>query len=373
MAILWRYLLDECKGTINFAHQTFKWSNEGKGVAAVHCVIVGFGLNERAEKTLFSYDDITGEPKPIKTKNINGYLVNSDNVFFDKTKKQISNELEMLSGGKPTEGGFLLLSDVERLALINEEPLAGNYIRPFLMGNEFLNDIPRFCLWFDNIDLIKFNQNLTKMPQIKARIENVKKMRLNSTKHATQKLADTPHLFGEIRTSKSDYLALPKVSSEARKFIPIGFLDKNTISGDKLFFIPNASLYHFGIMSSSMHNAFMRLTAGRLESRYSYSNTIVYNNFPYPFTAENHDKKADTARDEISKAGQAVLDAREHYRKADPKPTLAQLYNRYLIDPYPILTKAHIDLDKAVDKAYGYKGNGTDESRVEFLLKLLTK
>lgn len=212
-----------------------------------------------------------------------------------------------------------------------------------------------------------------KMPQVKARIENVKKMRLDSTKLATQKLAETPHLFGEIRTSNSDYLALPKVSSEARKFIPIGFLDKNTISGDKLFFVPNASLYHFGIMSSSMHNAFMRLVAGRLESRYSYSNTIVYNNFPYPFTANDHDKKADTTRDEISKAGQAVLDAREHYRQTDPKPTLAQLYNRYLIDPYPILTKAHTDLDKAVDKAYGYKGNGTDESRVEFLLKLLTK
>ena len=147
----------------------------------------------------------------------------------------------------------------------------------------------------------------------------------------------------------------------------------DVIAGDKLYMMPNASLYHFGIMSSSMHNAFMRLTAGRMKSDYSYSNTIVYNNFPYPFTADYHDKKVDTARDEISKAGQAVLDAREHYRKADPKPTLAQLYNRYLIDPYPILTKAHIDLDKAVDKAYGYKGNGTDESRVEFLLKLLTK
>ena len=365
-------MLDECKGTINFAHQTFKWSNEGKGVAAVHCVIVGFGLNERAEKTLFSYDDITGEPKPIKAKNINGYLINGDNVFFDKTKKQVSNEILMDYGSMPNDGGYLLLSDEEYENLTSKEPLAKKYIKPFMMGNEFLNDIGRWCLWFNDCDPVELNKDLAKMPLVKERIENVKRQRSQSNREATKKLAEIPHLFGERRYSNQPYIGLPRVSSENRKFIPIGFLD-GTVAGDKLYVLLGGTLYHFAILSSSMHNAFMRLTAGRLESRYSYSNTIVYNNFPYPFTAEDHDKKADTARDEISKVGQAVLDAREHYRKADPKPTLAQLYNRYLIDPYPILTKAHIDLDKAVDKAYGYKGNGTDESRVEFLLKLLTK
>ena len=308
VAILWRYLLDECKGTINFAHQTFKWSNEGKGVAAVHCVIVGFGLNERAEKTLFSYDDITGEPKPIKAKNINGYLINGDNVFFDKTKKQVSNEILMDYGSMPNDGGYLLLSDEEYENLTSKEPLAKKYIKPFMMGNEFLNDIGRWCLWFNDCDPVELNKDLAKMPLVKERIENVKRQRSQSNREATKKLAEIPHLFGERRYSNQPYIGLPRVSSENRKFIPIGFLD-GTVAGDKLYVLLGGTLYHFAILSSSMHNAFMRLTAGRLESRYSYSNTIVYNNFPYPFTAEDHDKKADTARDEISKVGQAVLDA----------------------------------------------------------------
>lgn len=378
VAILWRYLLESCGGFINFAHQTFKWTNEGRGVAAVHCVIVGFGLQEHDDKTLFTYDDIAGDPKPNKAKNINGYLVNSENVFFDKIIKQYSKENLMYKGSQPTDGGNLLLSNEEYIELIQQEPLAKKYIRPFLGAQEFLNDISRWCLWFDGYDSIELNKDLEKMPLIIARLENVKKMRLESSNKETQKMADMPHLFQSIRQpSQGNYLLIPSVSSENRRLVPIGFIDHNTVCSNLVFSLQDATTYHFGVLSSSMHNAFMRLVAGRLKSDYRYSNTIVYNNFPYPFMADDNSKKATAARQAIGIAGQAVLDAREHYRTHNintdnPKPTLAQLYNRHLIDPYPQLTQAHAALDKAVDKAYGYKGNGSDESRVEFLLKRLS-
>ena len=370
VANLWQYLLEKRCGHINFAHHAFKWTNEGKGVAGVHCVIVGYSTHERKEKTIFSYDHISGDPTPNKAKIINGYLIDGALVFFQRSKKQASNELDMSRGNQPTDGGYLLLSDAEYKELIELEPLAKKYIKRYMMGYEFLNDVMRWCLWFDGCDPIELNKDLKEMPLVQSRIENVKVSRLSSTKLATIKKAETPHLFDERRHTNSPYIGLPTVSSENRRYIPIGFLDKNIIAGNKIYIITNATTYHFGILSSSMHNAFMRLTAGRLESRYNYSNTIVYNNFLYPFDAEDVDNKTVKARDSIGSAAQAVLDAREHYQDgSEDAPTLAQLYNTYMIDPYPELTKAHTALDKAVDKAYGYKGKGDDASRVEFLLK----
>jgi len=370
VAILWKYVLEQCKGYINFAHHTFRWSNEGKGVAAVHCIIVGYSIRQSTDKTIFSYDDIAGEPKPSKAKIINGYLVDAPLVFFDRASYQVSNELEMLSGCKPTDGNNLLLSDIEYKDLVEKEPIARKYLKRFMMGNEFLNDIERWCLWFDDSNPIELNNDLKNMPLVMQRIENVKHLRLASTKPNTVKKAKTPHLFDETRYSKSNYIALPVVSSENRKYIPTGFLDKNIIPGNKLFMVANADIYHFGILSSSMHNAFMRLTAGRMKSDYSYSSTIVYNNLPYPFDAKDSDNKTVKAKEIIGSAAQAVLDARQLYQDvSDDSPSLAKLYNTYMIDPYPELTKAHIALDKTVDKAYGYKGKGDDTSRVEFLLK----
>ena len=369
VAILWQYLLQDIGGHINFAHHTFKWSNEGKGIAAVHCVIVGYSTNERKEKTIFSYENIAGEPKPNKAKMINGYLIDGALVFFDRAKKQVSNELEMSRGNQPTDGGNLLLSDDEFKELIKIEPTAEKYIKRYMMGNEFLNNIKRWCLWFDGCDPLQLNKDLEKMPLVRQRIESVRSTRLLSTKAATVKKADTPHLFDERRHTNEPYIGLPRVSSENRKLIPIGFLD-GEVAGDKLYVLLGGKLYHFGVLSSSMHNAFMRLTAGRMKSDYSYSNTIVYNNFPYPFDAKDEDNKTVKAKDAIGSAAQAVLDARQHYQDGnEDAPTLAKLYNTYMIDPYPELTKAHTALDKAVDKAYGYKGKGDDASRVEFLLK----
>lgn len=239
----------------------------------------------------------------------------------------------MVSGGKPTEGGNLILSTDEKEALIATEPLAANYIRAFSMGNEFLNGIERWCIWFNGVPDVKRNHDLKQMPQVQARIQAVKAMREKSNKVATQKKATTPWLFDEIRNiSDGNYLAIPKVSSENRRFIPIGYLDSQTIAGDKLFMLPNATLYHFGILCSTMHNAFMRTVSGRLESRYSYSSLIVYNNFPFPESCrkpnddetacqEASGKKAKRQgrlktilRSAIEAAAQAILDIREKYR-----------------------------------------------------------
>ena len=371
VAVLWQYLLKDCGGYINFAHHTFKWSNEGKGIAAVHCIIVGYGTNESKEKIIFSYDDINGEPKPNKAKLINGYLIDAPLVFFDRRNKQISNQMLMSKGSQPTDGGNLLLSNEEYQELIEKEPITEKYLRPFIGSQEFLNNIERWCLWFEGCDLLQLNNDLSNMPTVTKRLKNVKEMREQSSKVATQKLAATPHLFTEIRQPKSEnYLLIPRVSSENRKYIPIGFISNKTVCSDAAFSLSDATLYHFGMLSSNMHNAFMRLVAGRLKSDYRYSNSIVYNNFLFPFDAKDENNKAVIAKETIELGGQAVLDARKYYQdSSEDAPTLAKLYNTYMIDPYPELTNAHVALDKAVDKAYGYKGKGDDASRVEFLLK----
>ena len=374
VAILWQYLLKDCDGYINFAHHTFKWTNEGKGIAAVHCVIVGYSTYERKERTIFSYDDITGEPKPSKAKHINGYLTDAPLVFFDKTRKQYSEEALMDYGCKVNDGGNLLLNRAEYDDLIANEPLAKKYIRPFIGSQEFLNNIERWCLWFYDYEPLELNKDLEKMPLVRKRLENIRELRLASRAETTHKLAKTPHLFeSERQPRKGDYLLIPSISSENRRYIPIGFLSSETVCSNLVFSLPNASLYQFGILSSNMHNSFMRLTAGRMKSDYRYSNTIVYNNFPYPFNAKDQDSQTLKTKDSIGSAAQAVLDARKHYQdSSENTPTLAKLYNAYMIDPYPELTKAHAALDKAVDKAYGYKGKGDDASRVEFLLKRIS-
>jgi hypothetical protein len=360
VGILWKHLLAQGV-TIHFAHRTFRWSNEGKGVAAVHCVIVGFGLSVPKSCILFDYgDDILGEPVRIAAKRINPYLVDAPTVLIQKRRKPLCPAApEMSNGGKPTEGGHLLLSPAEADAIRHSDPVAAKYIRPFLMGEEFINNLPRYCLWLADSTA----QDRKDSPEIQRRMQAVATMRQASPKVPTQKLAATPYLFGEIRISSSSYLAIPKVSSERRHFIPIGYLAAEVICGDKLFFIPNASLTHFGILCSTLHNAWMRTVCGRLKSDYSYSNTIVYNNFPWPASLSS----AHTAK--IEAAAQAILNERaaEESRCAaqGQKCSLATLYAPGNM-PAPLL-KAHAALDKAVDAAYGYKGAATDAGRVAFL------
>jgi type I restriction-modification system DNA methylase subunit len=348
---------------IHFAHRTFQWSNEASGKAAVHCVIVGFGPQDQAVKTIYEYEDIKGLPHAVLVKRINAYLVDAPDVFLKKRTTPVCKVSPMSNGGKPTDGGNLLLSDEEKDALIAVEPKAANWIRPFLMGDEFINNIGRWCLWLVNIPPAE----LRAMPHVLKRVEGVRAMREASTKPATVALASTPTLFGEIRQPKSNrYLAIPKVSSERRQFIPIGYLDNEVICGDKIFFVDDASLFTFGVLTSTMHNAWMRQTCGRLESRYSYSNTIVYNNYPWPgFAGE---PLSDKHRNAIEQAAQSVLDARAQFADA----SLADLYDPLTMPP--ALLKAHQKLDAAVDAAYqpsgGKKSYASDAERVAFLFEL---
>jgi len=352
VAILWGNLLS--KGIhIRFAHRTFQWSNEGKGIAAVHCVIIGFALREPNQHLIFDYGkNIKGEPTTTSARNINPYLVDAPTVLIDKRRTPICPVSEMIRGSYPVDGGNLLLSDTEKEALVLAEPQAEKWIRPFLGSEELINNIPRWCLWLKGISPAE----LRTMPQVLRRVEGVRAMRLASPKAATVELASTPTLFGEIRQPTSHYIGVPKTSSERRAFIPIGFFEAGIIAGSELFYVPNATLYDFGILASTMHNAWMRATCGRLESRYRYSNTIVYNNFPWPDTSDKHHATIETA-------AQAILDARALY----PESSLADLYDPRSMPPE--LVKAHAALDKAVGAAYQYKGGKDDAARVAFLFE----
>jgi hypothetical protein len=348
---------------IHFAHRTFSWRNEAKGNAAVHVVIIGFAAFDTANKTIYEYEDIKGQPLAVPARNINPYLVDAPTVFLEKQRAPLFTTVQMTRGSSPVDGGNLLMDDAEKEALLAVEPKAAKWIRPYLMGDEFINNIGRWCLWLVNIPPAE----LRAMPHVLKRVEGVRAMREASTKSATVALASTPTLFGEIRQPKSKrYLAIPKVSSERRQFIPIGYLDNEVICGDKIFFVDDASLFTFGVLTSTMHNAWMRQTCGRLESRYSYSNTIVYNNFPWPgFAGE---ALSDKHRNAIEQAAQCVLDARAQFADS----SLADLYDPRTMPP--ALLKAHQKLDSAVDAAYqpsgGKKSYASDAERVAFLFEL---
>jgi hypothetical protein len=376
VAILWQPLLD-AGVTIHFAHRTFSWTNEAKGKAAVHCVIIGFALQDTPNKTLFVYDDIKGEPHAITAKNINPYLLDAPNIVVTARSTPVCTVPEMVNGSKPTDGGNLLLNQAEKDDLIRLEPQAEKYIKPFSMGDEFINNIPRYCLWL--VDCLP--NELRAMPLVLKRVEAVRQMRLASTKVATQQDASKSALFAEIRQAKAGhYLALPRVSSENRQYVPIGFLPHTHIAGDKLQTIPNATIYHFGIMTSSMHNAWMRATSGRMKSDYQYSAKLTYNNFPWaeiplspPLSKGENDAQQPPLAKGVAKGGgisaaaQAVLDARAQF----PQASLADLYDPRTMPPD--LAKAHTKLDKAVDAAYGYKGANNDGERVAFLFDLYQK
>lgn len=310
--ILWGSLLNQGI-EINFAHRTFQWTSQAAGKAAVHCIIVGFSRkpqtssengganaseNSALPKYLYDYPDIKGEPVKHAVSNINPYLIDAPDLIIAKRKTQISGEIEMLYGNKPTDGGNLILSTDEKDTLIVDEPLAKQYIRPFIGAEEFLNGKARWCLWFHDVADVKRNNDLKKMPKVRTRIQAVKAMREASSKAATQKKAATPWLFDEIRLpSEGNYLIIPSTSSERRHFVPIDYVSHIMINSNANFTLPNATLFHFGILSSTMHNAFMRTVAGRLESRYRYSNTVVYNNFPFPESCRKPDDD-ETARQE---------------------------------------------------------------------------
>ncbi|MDE2310119.1 MAG: class I SAM-dependent DNA methyltransferase, partial [Betaproteobacteria bacterium] len=358
--VLWGWLL--AQGIrIHFAHRTFQWSNEARGMAAVHCVIVGFGAFDVEKKTIYEYEDIRGEPHAVSVRNINPYLVDAPTVLLDKRRMPICSAPEMVYGSKPTDGGHLLLSEEEKAELLAVEPQATRWLRRFIGADEFLYGTPRYCLWLVNCP----PNQLRQMPKVMARVEAVREMRKASKKAPTRELAATPTLFGELRQPTSHYLAIPEVSSERRTYLPIGFMSPDVIASNLLYTVSNATLYHFGILSSAMHMAWVRYTCGRLESRYRYSAGIVYNNYPWP------DEPTDKQRATVEAAAQAVLDARAQFMQPSPASgrgsSLADLYDPLTMPP--ALVKAHQALDRAVDACYRKAAFTNDAQRVEFLFE----
>ncbi len=354
VGILWQELYSKYKIKIHFAHRTFSWSNEAKGNAAVHCVIIGFGLQDIENKRLFEYINIKGESTERKAKNINPYLTEGNDLIILKRVKPISNVPEMVKGSQPTDGGNLLLSDEEKNLFLQKEPKAEKFIRRFVGSEEFINNVYRWCFWLITIK----PEELKKLPHLLKKVELVKKMRLASTKTSTIKWAEFPTLFTENRQPNSDYLLIPSVSSENRKYIPIGFLSKDTIVSNLAFGLPNATLYLFGILTSEMHMTWVKYVCGRLESRFRYSNTIVYNNYPFP------ENVSDKQKQKIETAAQAVLDTRAKY----PDSSLADLYDPLTMPPD--LVKAHKALDKAVDLCYRPQPFVSELNRIEYLFSL---
>ena len=336
VGVLWRWLLDQGVH-IQFAHRTFKWTNEAPGRAAVHCVIVGFGVEAVRSPRLFDYPEIDKAPHETRVGNINPYLVDSPDVVLPLRKQPLVGGTPLISfGSMPNDGGHLLLTDAEKAALLQAEPQAAPWLRRFLGADEFINDIPRWCLWLKGCSPAE----LRAMPLVAQRVAATKRYREASTRPATRKLAGFPTLFGEDRQPAQRYVLVPCHSSERRSFIPVGFLEADLICGDANLCVANASLSEFGVLNSTMHNAWVRYTCGRLKSDFRYGAGIVYNNFPWPLQRDAEREAA------IATAAQAVLTA----RTAHAGSSLADLYDPNLMPPD--LVKAHRALDRAVDTAY---------------------
>lgn len=333
VAGVWKPLFDRFNIHIDFAHRTFRWDSESNSKAHVHCVIVGFSCTPNNNKRKL----YTNERMQL-VDNINAYLLASDNIFIENIKKPLCNVPEMVKGSIPVDGGNLIIEAEDYEEFIKKEPNAKPFIKNLVGSEEFINNKDRYCLWLDKIKPAEIRH----CPLILERISKVREMRLASSKEATRKFADYPMRFMEIRQPETDYLLIPRVSSENRKYIPIGYISKDVISTDANMILPNATLYHFGVLTSNVHMAWMRAVCGRLEMRYRYSNTIVYNNFPWCSPTDEQKAK-------IEKTAQGILDARALY----PDCSLADLYDELTMPPE--LRKAHQENDKAVMEAYGFR------------------
>ena len=353
-SILWGELLEKYHIKINFAHRTFKWTNEAKGKAAVYCIIVGFSTQDRKDKRIFVYEDIKGEPHEIKAKNINPYLVDAETILLTKRRIPISKIPTIAFGNMPNDGGNFLISEEEKSFFEKNNLIQSKFLKPLVSGHEFLNGGMKWCIWLAEA----LPSEIRASEELQKRISNVKELRSKSSREATRKLALTPTLFGEIRQPKNNYIFIPLTSSENRSVIPMGFFEPDFIANNTGSVIANASLFHFGILQSKMHMTWVSHVCGRLKSDYRYSNEIVYNNYPWP---ENPSAKHIA---NIEKAAQEVLDAREKF----PQSSLADVYDPLTMPP--VLLKAHQNLDKAVDAAYSSKNFKTETERMEFLFGL---
>ncbi len=361
VGILWGELL--ARGWhIAFAHRTFRWNNEAKGVAAVHCIIVGMSRTPPNPRRLFDYETVGGEAHEVAAANINPYLVDAADVQLPNRKSALNAPAPIAFGSMPNDGGHLLLTDDEIKALVAAEPASARWVRRFYNSEEFINGTQRWCLWLLDASPVELKLS----PSALTRMANVRDVRSASSRETTRDLATTPGLFGEIRQPSTPYVGIPKTSSERRLYVPVGRLDVHDIAGSELFTVAPFGGYAFGVIQSTMHMAWLRNVGGRLKSDYRYSAGIVYNNFPWPEPLDDKPRVA------IETAAQGVLDARAQF----PGSTLADLYDPLTMPPS--LVKAHQQLDKAVDNAYlaaekvaGRKTPklGTDAERVAFLFE----
>jgi hypothetical protein len=354
--ILWPWLLD--RGVrIHFAHRTFKWSNEARGNAHVYCVIVGFAVFDTPMKRLYDYEIPTGEPMEILARNINPYLVDAADIVISNRSRPICSVPEIYFGNMPNDGGNLLFTNEEKEKFLTAEPDAAKFIKPLLSAHEFINGKKRWCLWLKDASPAE----MRRLPEIMKRVESVRIYRSESGRAATRKLADYPALFGEIRQPKSNYVLIPRHSSERRRYVPMSYFNPDHIVSDSCIALPGASLYHFGVLTSAMHMAWMRQVCGRLKSDYRYSNNLVYNNFPWP------EAPSQMQVERVETAAQRVLDIRAEFADS----SLADLYDP---DAMPKqLLDAHRALDAAVDLCYRPAALKTELERLIFLFDLYRK
>jgi hypothetical protein len=352
--IVWGLLFGRFRVKIHFAHRPFAWESEARGKAHVHVVIIGFAAFDTPVKRIYDYDTDPEHPLVSDATNISPYLTPGSDSFVTKRSKPLGDVPEMRCGNKPSDGGNFILTDAEKKELLTVEPAAEKFLKHFIGSEEFINGNMRWCLWLTEASPTE----LRALPEVMKRVQAVKAFRAESTAAPTRKAAQSPTLFFYISQPATKFIAIPEVSSERRSYIPIGFLTSSVIVSNKIYVIAESGLYLFGVLSSAMHMAWMRQTAGRLESRYQYSGSMVYNTYPWAGAVTDKQRAA------VEAAAQAVLNARAQY----PTSTLADLYDP-LTMPAPLL-KAHQQLDRAVDRCYRPEPFPSDRHRVEYLFAL---
>ena len=355
--VLWNYLFQKFKIKIHFAHRTFEWSNEAKGKAAVHVVIIGFASFDVNEKFIFDYEDKKGVPQKRKVNNISPYLIEGPDFAIENRQIPLCSVPKLKTGNKPVDGGNYIFTKDEMEIFVRQEPLSKDYFKPFIGAEEFINNKLRYILWLRDIS----PTDLKKLPLIQERIKAVMDFRSSSLSSPTRKIANMPTKFHTENYPINTFLIIPQVSSERRKYIPIAFQSPGLVCSDKLRILDNATLYHFGVLVSIMHMTWMRVVTGRLKSDYQYSVLTVYNNFPWPESPTvNHKAR-------VEEAAQAVLTVRTEFSDG----SLADLYDPITMPPK--LVKAHQELNKAVDLAYRPQPFLSEVKRMEFLFELYEK
>jgi hypothetical protein len=356
-AVFWQEMFKRFAAKIHFAHQSFRWESEARGKAHVHCVIIGFARYDVPEKKLYEYATGEDEPTVSIVPNISPYLVAGNDTVLPVKRTPISDVPPIVNGNKPADGGHLIVESSDKANFIRDNPDVAPFVRRLLSADQYINGADRWVLWLVDAPpkLIRENEGL------RSRIEAVRQFRQASAKESTRRMADKPTLFDQIRQPTKSYILIPRHSSEHRRYVPFGYFAPDVIISDSCTAVPGATLYHFGVLCSSMHMAWMRQVCGRLKSDFRYSNKLVYNNFPWPMDA------ADALCQKVEECAKEVLAVREQF----PGSTLADLYDPVSMPPR--LAKAHEALDRAVDRCYRKEPFASDRQRVEFLFALYEK